>query len=318
MAIVMAIGDQTRLYRITKNSTGKKCYYSFLKTIDVSADQFGDYGAVVSIINELMDNSVLDCKYEEFYCVLTAGSGVMYKTISIPLNSLDTDLIEAKTEDEKQQALTQLKDKYMPSGFDKHSYDVMLLERSSFGSNVYITLAFVPAKLISSIIELCNNNNLDLLGIAPEIQLLKKIIAGDECKYFISQASSCTIVNDLGMIVLNGQYPIELAKEFLVSEANRLFDTNYLPGPVVSEANIGQYMAIEIAPADNHYSDGCEHPLEIAAAIAKVFEDNLDNLDKQVGSNNYSNNANSSYEDDEGQVNTDGFFRKIKRLFTKK
>lgn len=285
MAIIVACGNKTRIYQVEKSRSFLKC--SFISEIDAAAIMLGEYATNMNIIEELDS-----CRNEIIYFILTPGSGVLYKTVSIPLGSLDLDPDEAVSEDERQQTLLLLKNKYILNGYDPNDYEIMVVDRM-IDANVYLTLAFAPIKLISSIIELCKYNEFDLLGIVPDLKLLKKIINCGESSYFIAENSRCTLVTELGLLVLNGQYPLELMKEFLLQEASNIFEKNYLPGPVISDENIGSCLFLGTEAADSYVMNS-DVSLETAAALAVL------------------------YDEKEGQVNTDGIVEKFKRFFTKK
>lgn len=308
MAIVIAIGNTTQIYKISK--AGKKYQYSCISSVDVSAQQVGEYNAGMMIIDEIMN--IQDYLNEKYYCLLTDGSNVMYKTINIPLGSLDIDPAETKNDDEYQLALAGLKDKYILSGYDPNDYEVIILNYIALGANAYITLAFAPQKLINGIIYLCKHNDLDLISINTEIKLLKKIIFCDANEYFIAQNHAFTLINDIGLLILNGQYPADLARKFLSEEAHRTFETSYVEGPTISAANIGQYLLIDTVAAEDHSYKEYDNPLETAAAITAAYEDELDKFRVSGNMTAASNDA------DERQVKTDGVIGKIKRLFTKK
>ena len=156
MAIILACGNKIRIYQVEKSRSTLQC--SFISEIDAEASKLGEYATNMNIIEELDGY-----RNEKIYFILTHGSGVLYKTVSIPLGSLDLDPDEAASEDERQQTLLLLKNKYILSGYDPNDYEIMVVDRT-IDANVYLTLAFAPIKLISSIIELCKYNNLICSG----------------------------------------------------------------------------------------------------------------------------------------------------------
>lgn len=285
VAIILACGNKIRIYQVEKSRSTLQC--SFISEIDAEASKLGEYATNMNIIEELDGY-----RNEKIYFILTHGSGVLYKTVSIPLGSLDLDPDEAASEDERQQTLLLLKNKYILSGYDPNDYEIMVVDRT-IDANVYLTLAFAPIKLISSIIELCKYNEFDLLGIVPDLKMLKKIINCGESQYFIVENSRCTLVTELGLLILNGLYPLELMKEFLLQEASNIFENSYLPGPVISDENIGSCLFLGTGAAERYVMNS-DISLETAAALAVL------------------------YNEKEGQVNTDGIVEKFKRFFTKK
>lgn len=304
MAIILTLGKQTRIYQV--KNIRKKWQYSLVAQVDVSSSQLGDYGASMSIINEIV--SIADYLNEEIYFVLVTGSETMFKTVNIPYGSLDTDLSETKSEDEFEQALAVLKNKYILDGYDPGDYEVYLLDYSILGGNVYITLSFISKKLVSNIIELCKNNSLDLMGIMPELKLLKTIIACDSEQYILCQKESMSLVNDFGILTLNGKYPEQLAKQFLLSEGNKLFETNYSDVLLIRAEDVGQYLLMKADPSDSYCDASFVSAFEIAAVTAAASQKDIKKL-AESGKN--------KSEEMEPEVMGNGIFRKIKRIFTR-
>lgn len=305
MAIILALGKQTRIYQV--KNIRKKWQYSLVAQVDVSSNQLGDYGASMSIINEIV--GITDYLNEKIYFVLVNGSGTMFKTVNIPYGSLDIDLAEAKSEDEFEQALSMLKEKYILDGYEANDYEVYLLNYSTFGGNVYITLSFISKKLVSNIIELCKNNSLDLIGIMPELKLLKTVIACDFEQYILAQNEKMVLVNDFGILTLNGKYPEHLAKQFLLAEGNKLFETNYSDVPIIRAENVDQYLLMKADPADGYYDAGFISSFEIAAVTAAACQKEIKKL---------ALNGKDKLAETEREVMGNGIIRKIKRIFTRK
>lgn len=305
MAIVLTVGNYTKIYKIAKK--GQDYQYTCVGFLEAAADQLGDFSAGISVLNEIEDK-VEDYDSEKYYCVLTNGSGVMYKTINVPMGSLDIDPALAKSKEEYEQALSLLKNKYILDGYNSENYELMILDHSELGANVYMTLAFAPKKLVTNICELCSKKSLDLLEIVPDIKMLKEIIHCSAKEYFISQKQCMTLINDFGMIVLNGQYPMDLAKSFLVNESKSIFETEYAPGPVISYNNIGEYVLVNIVPGEDNGNIEYDDQLEIVAAVNTAYE-------KEI-SKAYTQKEQSMGKEE--QVRADGFMGRIKQFFTKK
>lgn len=245
MAIVINLGTTISVTNVIAKDN--KILVKDYDEITVDSQYLNDFDSLEKALKYFIDLKKL--MNEKVYITLSYGSGIQYRTSTIAVDDMATDMF--KKAEEKENHVLDMALKVMPEGLEdiSSSWEVVINNAYEYDANYILTCAYVPTVVIENIKKLAEQYQLNVFYIGSITYGLYKLFDLSQHQLITEIPTGLIAMNEFGMCCWARPAVSTLSKnqeiDNIIKTSHNIFPiTENMPNKLINISEFDEYVVI--------------------------------------------------------------------------